>query len=127
MTTHIVSLVGKTQIKPCWKDTNEVTSSCVQIRESCSYSSEELRALCNQVMEGLFCSKEERMKIEFTTRQQSNCSLWHQVRYKRITGSKCGQILKQSSVHLLFSGVFYTARNWIQFQHLYDGEETMKV
>jgi len=64
---------------------------------SCPYTSEELQALCTQVEEGLVVNSEERRRIEQMTRLQSSCPFWHEVRYKRITGWKCGQILSQKS------------------------------
>ena len=47
----------------------------------------------------------ERQDIEQRTRQQSNSVLWHQVRARRITGSKCGRILcaKKYTENLLLS------------------------
>ena len=54
-----VALHDHTYCKPGWGDTNEVTSSCLQIKEPCPYSSEESRALCNQVMEGLSVVKKK--------------------------------------------------------------------
>ena len=39
-----------------------------------------------KVKEDLFVSQEERVKIELNTRLQSGCSLWYEVRYKRIHG-----------------------------------------
>ena len=40
-------------------------------------------------------SQEERKSIEEQTRCQSKSSLWHVVRARRITGSRCGRILRQ--------------------------------
>ena len=47
----------------------------------------------------------EHQDIEQRTRQQSNSILWHQVRARRITGSKCGRILcaKKYTESLLIS------------------------
>ena len=63
---------------------------------SCPFTPEELQTLCRQVEEGLLVTSEER-RIEQMTRRQSHCPLWHEVRYRRITGWKCGQILSQTS------------------------------
>ena len=38
-----------------------------------------------------------RNKVELYTREQSDCVLWNQIHYPRITGSKCGLILTQKS------------------------------
>ena len=92
-----VALHDHMYCKPLQEETNEVIISHAQVRDPCPYSSEELQYLCNQVKEKLSSSNEERMKIELATQQQSNCSLWYEARYKRITGSKCSQILKQPS------------------------------
>ena len=40
-------------------------------------------------------SNEERKRIKEQTRCQSRSPLWHVVRARRITGSKCGKILRQ--------------------------------
>ena len=38
-------------------------------------------------------SSEVRQKIEEATHLQVQCNLWYEVRQKRVTGYKCGQIL----------------------------------
>ena len=48
-------------------------------------------------MQGLQVSSEARQKIEQATRLQAQCNLWYEVRQKRVTGYKCGQILGQKA------------------------------
>ena len=48
---------------------------------------------CRAMKEMLQVSARERMRIEEITQMQSECSVWYDVRQKRITGWKCGQIL----------------------------------
>ena len=55
------------------------------------------------ILEALFLTAEERDTLESTTRKQSDCKAWHEVRHIHITGSKCGRILlqKQKTIALL--------------------------
>ncbi len=54
-------------------------------------------------------SAEERTRIEKGTLEQSKSSLWFSVRTRRITGSKCGQILsRQSMSDSLLVSVLYS-------------------
>ena len=99
--TYCLKVVGGEQQKA-----HEVEK--VYLREPCPYNSDELKDMCKKVKKDLFVSQEERVKIELNTRQQSGCSLWYEVRYKRITGSKAGQILKQvSCTPALLKNVLY--------------------
>ena len=56
-----------------------------------------------QVLESFQVTAEERQSIEKDTRNQSSSSKWHNVRHRRITGSKCGRIIiqKEKTVALL--------------------------
>jgi len=50
----------------------------------------------------------EHLKIESSTRNQSDSPFWNEVRAKRITGSKCGKILCQGSkTDVLLKSVLY--------------------
>ena len=49
------------------------------------------------------------MRTEEFTRMQSKCSLWYEVRQKRIIGWKCGQMLTQKSrTPALLKNMLYT-------------------
>ena len=50
-----------------------------------------------EMVKQLNMSPNSRNKVEVDTREQSNCVLWYQMHYPRITGSKCGRILTQKS------------------------------
>ena len=64
---------------------------------------------CRAMKENLLVSARERMRIEEITRMQSECSAWYEVRQKRITGWKCGQILTQKSrTPALLKNILYT-------------------
>lgn len=63
----------------------------------CPLSASEMKARCMIVKEELKVNSTLRCQIEEATRSQSRCSLWYQVRQRRITGYKCGQILRQKS------------------------------
>lgn len=63
----------------------------------CPYSPEELIKKCVHILNQLLVTSEERKEIERLTRHQSDSPFWFEVRSKRITSSKCGQILKQKS------------------------------
>ena len=63
---------------------------------ACPWDAEEMREGCRIVKEELQVSSEVRQKIEQATRLQSQCCLWFEVRQKRITGYKCGQIQMRS-------------------------------
>ena len=61
-----------------------------------------------QIITELSVTTIERQDIEQKTRPQSNSILWHQVRARRITGSKCGRILrtKKYTENLLISVLY---------------------
>ena len=64
---------------------------------------------CRAVKEKLQVSASERMRIEEITRMLSECPVWYDVRQKRITGWKCGQILTQNSrTPVLLKNILYT-------------------
>ena len=64
---------------------------------------------CKAVKEKLQVSARERMRIEEITCMQSECPVWYDVRQKRITGWKCGQILTQKSrTSALLKNILYT-------------------
>ena len=65
------------------------------------------RHLCGKAKAALNVSEMERMAIELQTRNQSGTSTWHAVRAKRVTGSKCGKILKQKHTVALLELVLY--------------------
>ena len=64
---------------------------------------DKLRALCVRVKEALNVSHDEHERIEIKTQHQSSQPDWHSERTKRITGSKCEEILcqKKKSVSLV--------------------------
>lgn len=69
----------------------------------------DLQEQCRAIKEKLQVSARERIRIEEITRMQSECSLWYEVRQKRITGWKCGQILTQKSrIPALLKNILYT-------------------
>ena len=75
----------------------------------CPLNHTEMREKCAIVEEGLQVSSHLRWQIEENTRLQSQCSLWDEVRQKRITGYKCGQILRQKSrTPALLKSVLYS-------------------
>ena len=49
---------------------------------------------------GLKVTESDRFDIEKETRSQHFSKLWHEVRYKRITGSTCGRVLCQKKKQL---------------------------
>lgn len=63
--------------------------------------------LCEKAKVALNVSQKERMAIELETRNQSSTSTWHAVRAKRVTGSKCGKILKQKHAVALLKSIMY--------------------
>ena len=67
------------------------------MKEPCPLSPENLSVQCEETIRQLQVTPEERTKIELLTRQQSKSPLWHEVRFKRLTGWKSSQILKQES------------------------------
>ncbi len=71
------------------------------------YSDREFLHLCEEAKAALSVSQEERMVIESETRNQSGTSKWHAVRAKRVTGSKCGKILKHKHTVALLKSVMY--------------------
>ena len=75
----------------------------------CLLSASEMRERCVVVKEGLQVSSSVRQQIEEATRLQSQCYLWYEVRQKRITGYKCGQILRQKTrTPALLKSVLYS-------------------
>ena len=68
-----------------------------------------MREKCVVVKEGLQVSSSVRQQIEEAIRLQSQCYLWYEVRQKRITGHKSGQILRQKTrTPTLLKSVLYS-------------------
>ena len=89
----------------------EVTKEVVSGRlPSYPLDDHEFKESCFRMKRSLNVLGKERKRIEMETRDQSLQDLWHVVRSKRITGSKCGRILCQRSktVSLLRQCVYPT-------------------
>ena len=77
----------------------EVTKEVVSGRlPSYPLDDHEFKESCFRMKRSLNVLGKERKRIEMETRDQSLQDLWHVVRSKRITGSKCGRILYQRSI-----------------------------
>ena len=75
----------------------------------CPFDAEEMKERCKTIKQGLHVSSEVRQKIEEATRLQAQCNLWYEVRQKRVTGYKCGQILGQKTrTPALLKSVLYS-------------------
>ena len=92
------ALHDHTYSKPAADATDDlVQQSTSLMKESCPFGPEELQMKSEEMVKQLNMSTNSRNKVEVDTREQSNCVLWYQMRYPRITGSKCGRILTQKS------------------------------
>lgn len=85
------------------------------IYHSSTYTPQEFQMMCLKIDAELVVSSEQRTLIEKMTRSQFDCSLWHELRYKRITGWKCGRILTQKmKTPALLKAILYPT----PFQHI---------
>ena len=78
-------------------ESDPVSSHQLPIPAICPFDAEEMKERCKTIKQGLQVSSEVRRKIEQATRLQAQCNLWYEVRQKRVTGYKCGQILGQKA------------------------------
>ena len=91
------SLHDHTYSKPAADATEDFEQQYIHIKESCPFSPDGIQVKCEEMVKQLNMSPNSKNQVEFYTRKQSDCALWYQVRFPRITGSKCGRILTQKS------------------------------
>ncbi len=61
----------------------------------CPYTCDEIHKKSELIIQSLTLTESQIENLERLTREQSSNDLWHKARKNRITGSKCGRIIKQ--------------------------------
>ena len=93
---HTYSLPPQSEHETNWALLPSIEeSSTFEDDELTVVQSDEMTLQCLLVKLNLRVTPHERQRVEMETRSQSLQPEWHCLRYKRITGSKCGRILIQ--------------------------------